>query len=365
MKFVLYTNSVSAHQLPLAREIVKLVGAENFRYVYTGTTLQGGAQEVAASEPWIIKEEGSWLEDCDALLVGGIRPIDLMERRLAAGKATFYMSERWFKPILFYFGHIEVRFPGWLRLLHPRYFKMARRFARLFDYPAYRFLPIGPHSARDMRLLQRILSPCHRLTPINYIPWGYFVSPSAQTSTPSPQSSTQSLPLRVLWAGRMIKLKHVETIIRAVAKVKDASLTIVGDGPERAYLAFRAQGLPNVFFKPPVSLEKVREEMRAHDVLVFASNGYDGWGAVVSEALLEGMCVIGTYEAGASAALLPPDHLFHCGDVHGLANCLKRFCELSPNTIGEWTAEIGARRVVSAFNGMRDSSMTGGAACVG
>jgi glycosyltransferase involved in cell wall biosynthesis len=54
--------------------------------------------------------------------------------------------------------------------------------------------------------------------------------------------------------------------------------------------------------------------MREHDVYVLASNGYEGWGAVVSEALEEGMKVIGTYEAGSSATILPKECLFKSGD---------------------------------------------------
>ena len=35
----------------------------------------------------------------------------------------------------------------------------------------------------------------------------------------------------------------------------------------------------------------------------------------VEKALEEGMNVIGTYEAGASAAILPRERLYHAGDV--------------------------------------------------
>ena len=60
-----------------------------------------------------------------------------------------------------------------------------------------------------------------------------------------------------------------------------------------------------VMFMPAQPMEKVRELMREHDLFVLASNAYEGWGAVVSEALEEGMRVLGTFEAGASAAILP------------------------------------------------------------
>ena len=35
MKFVFHTNSASPHQFPLALEIVKILGVDEYRYVYT------------------------------------------------------------------------------------------------------------------------------------------------------------------------------------------------------------------------------------------------------------------------------------------------------------------------------------------
>ena len=47
-----------------------------------------------------------------------------------------------------------------------------------------------------------------------------------------------------------------------------------------------------------------------------------GWGAVLNEALEEGMEVVGTFEAGASATILPRENLFHAGDWRGLRRLL-------------------------------------------
>lgn len=55
MTIALFTNSVSPHQLPLARELAKREGAENYRYIYTDALTDerkklgwGGADE-----PWV------------------------------------------------------------------------------------------------------------------------------------------------------------------------------------------------------------------------------------------------------------------------------------------------------------------------
>ncbi len=68
----------------------------------------------------------------------------------------------------------------------------------------------------------------------------------------------------------------------------------------------------------PIGIHAVRDLMRAHDIYVLPSDGGEGWGAVVSEALTEGMKVLGTVDAGSSATILPPTHLFKAGDVKRL-----------------------------------------------
>ena len=369
MTVSIYTNSVSAHQLPLAREIATLVGPENFRYVYTNERLQGGAQEVAATDPWVTQDETS-LESCDILLVGGVRPIDLMERRLSAGKMTLYMSERWFKPIPFcrLFGH-DRYLPGWLRLLVPSYRRMARRFAWLFESSYYRFLPIGPCSLRDMKFLCRIVS--RNISEKQVIPWGYFVEQGICSGEEGKEKRGEG-KCRVLWVGRLLDLKRVDTIIRAVGSVVSdgelstndhrlmtsmLSLDIYGAGPEEVRLKKMAAKYGNaITFHPPVTMAEVRELMRRHDVYVFASNSFDGWGAVVPEALEEGMLVLGTYEAGSSAALLPDENLFHCGDWKGLAKKLSDVSKVKRVRLPEGFTPAGAakRLIAVAENSCAD-----------
>ena len=43
MKFAFFTNIISPHQMPLARELVNLLGADEYRYVYTEAEEKGRA----------------------------------------------------------------------------------------------------------------------------------------------------------------------------------------------------------------------------------------------------------------------------------------------------------------------------------
>ena len=389
MKFTLYTNALSAHQIPLAREIASRVGAENFQYVYTSRNGQA-LQKSVASYSWIRHvptdvdlvgrhDVDDWLENADVMLVGGIRPIDLIERRVKAGKKTFYMSERWFKPTL-----------GILRLAWPPYFRMAKRFGEMLRcYDSLVYLPIGIHAARDMARLcglmhgdLRCLFRAPRLEferkPGGRIllaaknakdakkycldkmrMWGYFVEKGRGNKEEGGNNveccpSDAQAPLRILWVGRLLRLKRVDTIIRAVGELSTCSTTgsltldIYGAGPEEAKLKKMAARYGNTIrFHPFVSMCEVRKLMRSHDVYVFASNGYEGWGAVVSEALEEGMKVVGTYESGASATMLPETNLFRSCDWKMLEKRLS--ADIPCVLIGDWSVKCAAEQLMKVI----------------
>lgn len=340
MRFVFHTNSVSPHQIPLAHELVACLGADNYRYIYSApqTNERKSLGWNLANEDWIISEEENselcrqMMETCDILL-SGLRDVELFERRSRNGLTSLYVSERWFKPKI-----------GALRMLLPSYARMVKSFVRWAkDSPRTRILAIGPWARTDFL---RIGIPEERI-----VDWGYFVEP---TRHPESRSSLKhSQKLRLLWCGRLLDWKRTIDIVRAVRLIEkdhnaQVELTVIGSGPMRAEVTTAARGLP-VRFMSPQPIERIREIMRMHDTLVMTSNAYEGWGAVVSEALEEGVDVIGTFEAGASAALLPSERLYHAGDVNALLCLIKKEIKgLLPScSIGEWTAKKAAGRLMS------------------
>ena len=94
--------------------------------------------------------------------------------------------------------------------------------------------------------------------------------------------------------------------------------------------------------------------MRNHDVYVLTSNEFEGWGAVVNEALEEGMEVVGTFEAGASATILPRENLFHAGDWRGLCRLLLSKHEKS-TIIGEWSVDSAARKLIELMEDLSNA----------
>ena len=319
---VFYSINLSPHQLPLAKEVAKLVGENEFCYVAEEDNWRGNKIDSRRIRTCLRKDAAEVLENCDVLYTGGLRPIDLIERRAGRGQKTLYVSERWFKPL---WG-----MPGRVRMLWPSYCRTVRRFVRAAnENDCVKFLAIGPHAVADFEKMG--------VRREKIVPWGYFVErgePSFAKATDGERGTTlrqgygwragngeqqNDRALRVMWAGRLLKLKRVDTIIQAVGALSSQMkirLDIYGSGSEEARLRKLASRYGEaVTFHQPMPMPEIRRLMCEHDVLVLASNAIEGWGAVVSEALEEGMDVIGTYEAGASAALLPKERLFHCGDV--------------------------------------------------
>ncbi len=351
MTFALYANTVSPHQLPLARELVGRLGAANFRYIYTEPLSQArkamGWDE--PSEPWILRygtdEAMEWLQDADVVLMQHNRDWNLMEDRLSRGRMCFYSSERWFKPISLYGfvrkGSAKFEIDGKFRMLSPRYRRMANRFLSLARrHEKFKVMCIGVHARSDFL---RLGVPEGRL-----IDWGYFVG-NGEHGTESRHADS----LRVLWVGSMYELKRVDTIVKACArasKTRVLELTLVGNGPERKRLkrlALKSGIGSRVKFFPSVPIAKVRELMRGNDVFVLASDGQEGWGAVLSEAMEEGMSCLGTFEAGASATVLPKERLFHVGDWRRLSEMLLKNESLPAVDFSKWTVQAAADRLLA------------------
>ena len=401
MKLVFYTNLVSPHTVPLAVELRKLVGS--FLYVYQN---HGGEpfrtqmaldpiKDCAICEADVQEQARTILRECDVLLTG-VRDFGLMQDRIEMGLLTFYQSERWFKPIcLTAISDSEnarggIWMSGFWKNILPFAFRRARRIVRLMQSDLFVYLPIGVHAAEDMARLCGVFSGdlrcLFRAPKLNFERraggklwladdnvgaekryclermriWGYYVSQSNNRLTQkSGQDGATGGILRVLWVGRLLNLKRVDVIIRAVIEfVKigcaDSSfpkitLDIYGGGPEEDRLRDMACGYEDIIkFFPSVSISEVRKIMRDHDVYVLSSNAFEGWGAVVSEALEEGMKVIGTYESGASATMLPDSNLFHAGDWRALLSILQG--PIGEVSIGEWSVRNAAMILAGLLN---------------
>ncbi len=110
----------------------------------------------------------------------------------------------------------------------------------------------------------------------------------------------------MLFAGRLIPDKHVDVLLHAFDRgaPADATLGIVGDGPERDALEMQAQALDSshqiTFLGFLEEYEEVLAQMRAASVFVSPSTR-EGFGITFVEAMAAGCTVIGADHPDSAA----------------------------------------------------------------
>ncbi len=114
-------------------------------------------------------------------------------------------------------------------------------------------------------------------------------------------------PLFVGFVGRLIKLKRVDLLIDALAGLMEFPFecVVAGAGPLEERLRERALaklGPERFRMLGQLTMADARSLMLTLDCLVLPSD-HDGWGAVVSEALMAGVPVICSDACGASTAV--------------------------------------------------------------
>lgn len=147
---------------------------------------------------------------------------------------------------------------------------------------------------------------------------------------PSEASCPADDVIHYIYCGSLVPTKDLLRIIEAlsVAGNKErCDVSFVGDGVMRAALEqeTRKRGLEGkVRFLGTQPQQEVPSFMQRADVLILPSI-YDGWGAVVNEALQSGCFVICSDAAGASDLIRKDSRLgmvFHRGDGRQLADCM-------------------------------------------
>lgn len=137
-------------------------------------------------------------------------------------------------------------------------------------------------------------------------------------------------PLAVT-AGRLVPWKHIDGTMDAIAELhkkrSQVSLVVVGDGPERAALARRAEEkLPgNVVFTGMLSHADTLATMKSADAFVLNSS-YEGLSHLLIEAQALGMPTLATRVGGNPEVITDKENglLVPVGDTSALASALER-----------------------------------------
>jgi glycosyltransferase involved in cell wall biosynthesis len=218
------------------------------------------------------------------------RPADLLHAHVYSGGIMAQLLSRGRLPIVLSEHHsdfIEGKVRGYDAWL-------ARRALRGADLVC----PVSPLLEQHLRALEP--RACCEVVP-NVVDVDAFAAPRAgRVREPG--------PLRLIVVALLSRQKGIEYLLDAMAEIRnvrpDATLDIVGDGPDRADLEAMAASLPPgaVSFHGLQPRERVAELMHASDVFVLPSV-VESFGVVLVEALAAGLPVVTTHEVGLAGAI--------------------------------------------------------------
>lgn len=166
-------------------------------------------------------------------------------------------------------------------------------------------------------------------------PYAYLTETPALT--PPAQANAR---VELLYVGQYIPRKGIDLLLRALPALPASGwhLSLIGSGPLRDVLQAQAAGLrlaERVTFHPPMPNAAVVQRIAESDVLVLPSR-FDGWGAVINEALTVGTPVVCSDRCGA-ADLIDDTRgtVFAAGNVDDLADVLAPWVARGPRTPAE------------------------------
>lgn len=124
----------------------------------------------------------------------------------------------------------------------------------------------------------------------------YFVDPPTVTTVRGRPDK-----LQIGYVGRLAREKGIFDVLSAATHYAgQADWHFTGTGPDENELKDAAAQSRNVQIHGPVSLGKIGDVLSALDILVLVSQTKDGWGVIVSEALMCGTAVIVSQKVGSS-----------------------------------------------------------------
>lgn len=234
---------------------------------------------------------------------------------VALGVRVYLISEP-YSPLPVGYQNDKRRYINWLKAkLRPALYNIYGVLLR------HRINGVFAISCRAMAQYQSLGVPREKI-----FPFGYFVPCQAQACPvkPAPASAAKT-ELKIVFIGNLIARKGLDILINAVKNLNknNAEFFLDAYGPGEPKLYSFDQSV--VRYCGLIPFGNAQAVISAYDVLVLPSR-YDGWGVVVNEALMAGVPVICSNQAGAGAVI----EKWQCGaifaseDVSELADKLRK-----------------------------------------
>lgn len=370
MTITFFSNFLNIHQLPFCLELIKHIGEENFRFVATTRIDQDriamGFEDMNVTKSFVVRayEGGSSYKEAIRLAVEsdvaimGSAPIKFTEGRMRSNKLTFQYTERLLK-----LGWKVFTRPGFYRSIYRRYFR--------YRYMNQYVLCASAYTAPDLEKLGWPRNKCFK--------WGYFPEVNIAEPHGVEKNGLKRPGVSILWAGRLIGLKHPEVAVQLAELLKKAekpfTMRIIGDGEKMDSLK---QKIKDKNLDDCITMlgsqphEVVLEEMHKSDIYIFTSDRNEGWGAVLNEAMSAGCTVVASDAIGSAPFLIKNGvngYTYHDGDtedllqkVCGLIDDPQKRNQLSAEAIktmcDEWSIENATNNLIELIIGIQKNCKT-------
>ncbi|MCF3128333.1 glycosyltransferase [Acinetobacter soli] len=147
-------------------------------------------------------------------------------------------------------------------------------------------------------------SVCYPENKISY--YAYFISEKYYSELPIIENSV----LNIGFVGRLIEEKGFFDFINSSLYLNEQNYnyTVIGSGYGGKYLNDNISKYSNINYLGAIEMSFIPKEISKLDILVLPSHTTDdGWGMVISEALMAGCYVITTKKVGASLLMFAPE----------------------------------------------------------
>lgn len=285
MKFIFWQNVISIHQSAFIKALAKehdvtLVAEEEIT-------------DQRRADGWSVPNMGEAkiiLNPDDAAINALLSCIDA--RQVFSGIDAFPMVFKAFKSAVKRGCDISV-------MMEPYQWQGAKGFLRRCKY-AWFFKKYGNHISRifatgdlGVRAFRKAGFPAHKL-----YQWGYFTE---QVATDIIYENAKP---KIIFVGSIDTRKNILSLVAAAGECRNLyeELLIVGGGPLEPELKNAIASNRKIHYLGRLRNQAVGELIASCDLLVLPSL-FDGWGAVVNEALLQGTRVLCSDNCGASALL--------------------------------------------------------------
>lgn len=285
MKVIFVSNFLNHHQIPLCDELQKR--CDEFWFIATEKGQSQGYQKSTEAEYVIDYETDKDLAErqileADAVIFGAC-PDSLVDLRMKEDKLSFVYSERFLKK------------GEWRRFIPRTRKKIINRVVKHKDKNLYVLCASG-FLTKDLGYFGFPKEKCYK--------WGYFPKVPCEKARGKKENS-------ILWAGRMLSWKHPEIPILVAEKLRkkgyNFTLNIVGEGPEKEELSqmITAKELQHcVKLLGSKNHNELMEIMAEHEIFMFTSDRYEGWGAVLNEAMGNGCATVSSDAIGSVPFLI-------------------------------------------------------------